>query len=199
MLKTSCDRGFCKCTHFTRFHGNIHPGEWAWDGTVSANFTNVSDHPIPFLLDLHNVTGDRRYLQAAVAAGHFSAEAMGKSFAYIGGACDNPNVLDKEAGALALRAFVALHEATGDNASWLGPAAQAALFVETWTYAWEVPLPVDDPDAVYPVSRTSLGGSLIASGQSGADNFMAEAVYDFYHLYRTLDDRHFLDFAIFLQ
>jgi hypothetical protein len=51
------------------------------------------------------------------------------------GACDNPDVLDKEAGALALRAFISLHEATGDE-QWVAPARQAATFVETWTYAW---------------------------------------------------------------
>ena len=46
------------------------------------------------------------------------------------GACDNPDVLDKEAGALALRAFISLHEATGDE-QWVAPARQAATFVET--------------------------------------------------------------------
>ena len=50
---------------------------------------------------------------------------------------------------------------------WIAPAAQAATYIETWTYAWSVPLPRDDPEAVYPASRTTLGVSLIASGQSG--------------------------------
>eukprot|EP01044_Picomonas_judraskeda_P010277 COSAG03_NODE_1309_length_4346_cov_3.897339_5_plen_186_part_00 len=114
-------------------------GEWGWSEsrrpTVLGNFTNVSDHPIPFLLALANLTKDGRYHDAAVKAGLFSAELTKGSFLYRGGACDNPDVLDKEAGALALRAFVALHEATGDE-QWLASALQAATFVETWTYAW---------------------------------------------------------------
>jgi hypothetical protein len=173
-------------------------GEWSWDGQVSGNFTNVSDHPIPLLLALHNATGAAEYLNAALAAGRFSAAQMAATFAYIGGACDNPNVLDKEAGALALRAFVALFDATGDR-SWLAPAQQAALFTETWTMAWSVPLNRDDPSAIYPASRTTLGASLIATGQSGADNFMAYAVYDFYRLYDATRDKHYLRFAEFLQ
>ena len=49
---------------------------------------------------------------------------MGPSYHYCGGACDNPNVLDKEAGALALKAFIALYEHTqGDE--WIAPAAYA--------------------------------------------------------------------------
>jgi hypothetical protein len=173
-------------------------GEWAWNGTVTGNFTNVSDHPIPLLLALHNATGDAKYLDAARDAGRFSATQMAASFAYIGGACDNPNVLDKEAGALALRAFVALYDATDDR-SWIAPAEQAALFIETWTYAWAVPLNKDDAEAIYPTSRTTLGVSLIATGQSGADNFMAEAVYDFWRLYTITRDDHYRRYALFLQ
>jgi hypothetical protein len=42
-------------------------------------------------------------------------------------------------------------------------ARQAATFVETWTYAWEIPMFKNDPAAVYPPSRTTLGASLIAT------------------------------------
>ena len=73
-----------------------------------ANFTNVADHPIPFLVALSAATGDPRYGEAAARAGAFAAERMGASFHYIGGACDNPNVLDKEAGVLAMQAFLSL-------------------------------------------------------------------------------------------
>ena len=45
----------------------------------------------------------------------------------------------------------------------MGPARQAATFVETWTYAWEIRLFKDDPAAAYPPSRTTLGASLIAT------------------------------------
>jgi|EP01043_Picozoa_sp_COSAG02_P049492 hypothetical protein len=63
----------------------------------------------------------------------------------------------------------------------------------------EIPLFQHDPLSVYPPSRTTLGASLIASGQSGADNFAAYCVYDFYKLYRLTGDQHWRDYALFLQ
>ena len=52
---------------------------------------------------------------------------------------------------LALQAFLSLFELTGDQ-SWVRAAAQAADYVETWTYSWSVPIPRDDPKVVYPVA-----------------------------------------------
>eukprot|EP01044_Picomonas_judraskeda_P010278 COSAG03_NODE_1309_length_4346_cov_3.897339_6_plen_128_part_01 len=63
----------------------------------------------------------------------------------------------------------------------------------------DIPLFRHDPLSVYPPSRTTLGASLIASGQSGADNFAAYCVYDFYKLYRLTGDLHWRDYALFLQ
>ena len=173
-------------------------GEWMRNGTEWSNFTNVADHPIPFLIELSAATGDARYRTAAVKAGEFSAGWMMPAFHYIGGACDNPNVLDKEAGALAMHAFLALHGLANES-KWLDAAVQAATFVETWVYAWDVPIPAGDPRTVYPASRTTLGVSLIATGQSGADNFAAWAVYDFVKLYKLTSDPHHLEFARFLS
>ena len=74
-----------------------------------------------------------------------------------------------------------LHKATGE-ARWVGVAMQAATYCETWTYACKIPIPPNDPQRAYPTSRTRLGISLIATGQSGAENFMTSTVYDCYRL-----------------
>eukprot|EP00911_Craspedida_sp_UC1_P002034 UC1_evm1s1570 len=173
-------------------------GAWAWNGTQLANFTNVSDHPIPLLLALYNVTEDIRYRYAAERAGNYSRAHMNATYHYLGGACDNPNVLDKEAGALALRAFLLLHKATGEL-HWLDAAAQAADYTATWTYLWDAHVPANDPAAVYPSVRTTLGVSLIATGQSGADNYMASCVHDYWALGRALNDSYYIRFARFLE
>ena len=70
-------------------------GEWSWNGNPLSNFTNVADVPIPLLAELYLATGAEKYRIAALAAGRFSAGQMNPSFLYVGGACDNPNVLDK--------------------------------------------------------------------------------------------------------
>ena len=52
------------------------------------------------------------------------------------GACDNPDVLDKEAGALALRAFITLYQATTDD-QWVGHSlvtSFGACFVKKPTF-----------------------------------------------------------------
>ena len=52
---------------------------------------------------------------------------------------------------------------------------------------------------VYPLKRTTLGVSLIALGQSGADNFMAIAVHDYRRLGGLLNDTHFARVGDFLS
>ncbi len=128
--------------------------QWFWNGTVAADFRNVGHHAVPFLLDLANATGNATYATAAVRLGLFALQLqmgvgnVGRSnssltppprvgnasswyrYGFAGGACDNPNVLDKEAGVLALEAFLALHRAApgessccnrGGGASFLSP------------------------------------------------------------------------------
>ncbi len=173
-------------------------GRWKWDGGVDRPFRNATDHTIPFLVDLYEITRDERYRAAALRAGEFCLASVHEAYAYVGGTADNPNVLDKEAGVLAMQAFLALHDLTHDS-KWIAPAAQAATFAETWTYGWNVPVPPDDPKVVFPGNRTTLGVSLIAAGHSGADDFMALTVADYVRLCRLTGDAHFLRFAQFLQ
>jgi hypothetical protein len=113
---------------------------------------------------------------------------------YVGGTEDNPNVIDKEAGFMALDAFLALHDAT-DEPRWLTAAKQAADFTETWVYSWNIPLPPDDPDVTYPKGATTTGFSLIATGHSGADLFMAGGAFMYYRLYLKTGDTHYCDMA----
>jgi hypothetical protein len=91
-------------------------------------------------VDLSLATGNRDYLAAAIRAGNFCWTHIHEAFAYVGGTPDNPNVMDKEAGVLAMNAFLALHDATRDQ-RWIDAAAQAADFTETWQYTWNIPMP----------------------------------------------------------
>ena len=156
-------------------------------------------HSIPFLVAAHAATHDDRYSAAALAAGTFAAALFADCFSYSGGAVDNPDVPDKEGGWLAAQAFIALYSMTGDEA-WLAPAAQAATYAETFTYAWDVPIPcLQTPPTVYPCRRTTLGASIIATGQSGADSYMSCASFDFKRLGGWLRDEHFTAFGAFLE
>lgn len=173
-------------------------GEWKPDGTPHSNFTNAGYQTVPFLIELCQATGNATYGDAAVKAGAFAWNEMKDTYHYIGGTPDNPNVLDKEAGVLALKAFLAIHKYDPRDV-WIQAAQQAATFSETWTYSWDIPIPKDDPETVYPTERTTLGASLISTGISGADNYMASAAYDYYRLYQLTNDTHYRDFALFLE
>ncbi len=59
-------------------------------------------------------------------------------------------------------------------------------------------MPPGDPKIVYPRSRTTIGLSIIATGQSGSDDYMAGAPFLFYRLSLLTGDAHYRDFALLL-
>ena len=170
-----------------------------WACAPLAGDTRQTPQAVPFLVAAYAATRDERYAAAALAAGAYAATLFADGFSYSGGAVDNPDVPDREAGWLAAQAFLALHELT-DNSSWLAPAAQAAAYTETFVYAWSVPLPcTQTPPTVYPCRRSTLGASLIATGQSGADNYMSIAHFDYKRIAQLTGDAHFARFGAFLE
>jgi len=154
----------------------------------------MTDHPIPFLVDLYKATGDARYRDAALRAGTFCLRSVHGPYTYVGGTPDNPNVLDKEGGMMALDAFLALYDIAQDK-RWLAAAVQAADYSETWVYCWNIPMPPGDPKIVFPKNRRTEGLSLIAAGHSGSDTYMAAAPFFFYRLSLLTGDAHFRDMA----
>lgn len=169
-------------------------GSWNFDGTPHDRYTNASVHPVAFLVDLYCATNNTDYRKAALQAGNFCWQTIHLPYSYVGGTPDNPNVTDKEAGVLATDGFMALFDATGDR-KWLLAARQAALFCETWVYWRNIPMPADNPGQVFPQGRSTVGLSLIATGHSGTDNFMAFAPFLWYRLYLATGDAHFLQTA----
>jgi hypothetical protein len=168
--------------------------EFDWNSRPVNEAKQNTTHPIRFLVDLSRATGEKKYLAAALAGGKWCYSNVYQSFGYVGGTADNPNVMDKEAGFLAMDAFLALHDATGEK-SWLEAAAQAGDFTETWVYSWNIPIPAEDGSATYPKGCTTTGFSLIATGHSGADLFMAAAPFYYYRLYLETGDTHYAEMA----
>ena len=168
--------------------------EYDWDShPVNLGKQNTS-HPIRFLVDLSKATGEKKYLDAALRAGDYCYANIHQKFVYVGGTPDNPNVIDKEAGILAMEAFLALHDLTGEK-RWLEAAAQAGDFTETWLYCWNIPLPAEDRAVTYPSGCTTTGFSLIATGHSASDLFLAATPFLYYRLYLETGDAHYADIA----
>ena len=92
---------------------------------------------------------------------------------------------------MSLRAFLALYDLTGST-SWLNAAVQAAYYYSTWVYAWNVPIPTNDPSVTYPPGRLDTGEGVIATSGSGSDPYAATDAFNFYRLYLLTGDTQFL-------
>lgn len=158
-----------------------------------ANTSNV----IRFLVQFSLVTGEDVYREAAIRAGEWSLANITQHMEYRGGTCDNSDIYDKESGIYAMFGYLALYDLTGED-RWLEAARAAADYTETWTYAWS--FPVVSPYPNHPFTKRNISGqSLIATGHSGADVYMASCPYLYYRIYLLTEDEHYLDFARFIH
>ncbi len=152
--------------------------------------TNTS-HVIPFLAELYMVTKKDLYKEAALQAGNYIYDNSYEKFRYVGGTPDNPNVPDKEAASMALRAYLALYDLDGKT-MWLNAAEQAAYYYQTWIYCWDVPIPLNDPKRIYPKGRSVTGISVIATANNASDTYAAIDAFNFYRLYLYTGDKQLL-------
>ncbi len=153
--------------------------------------------PVPLLVLMSEETGDPRYAQAAARAAEFVWATWGSRGLFIGGASDNPNITDKEAGMLSLEAFLSLYESSGDP-RWLERAKAAADFAESWIWIWNLPMPLDADDSQLHWKRgvptVGLQG-ITALGAGGADEYLDWSVPSYAKLYNYTKDEHYLDVA----
>ena len=148
-------------------------------------------------MPLFLVTGREEYKATALKAGAWCYENVYRTMMYVGGTCDNADVLDKESGIYGFFAFLSLYDLTGSE-KWLEATRGAADYIETWTYAWAFPVkPIEKIHALRHVDMS--GQSLIATGHSGADIYMAACSYIFFRLYLITGDKHYKEFARFIH
>ena len=165
--------------------------------TVKETTGTSSYNPIPMLVRLSEETGEKKYLESATRAGDYLWKEFGSKGDYVGGTTDNPNICDKEAGMLALEAYLTLYEGTKD-AKWLECAKGAGDFTESWIWIWNVPMPVDADDAALQWKRgvPTIGAQGINSrGGGGVDEYLSWAVPCYARLYKYTNDAHYLDVA----
>jgi hypothetical protein len=153
--------------------------------------------PVPLLVLMSEETGDPRYVQAATRAAEFVWANWGNRGLFIGGASDNPNITDKEAGMLSLEAFLSLYESSREP-RWLERAKAAADFAESWIWIWNLPMPLDAEDSQLHwkkgVPTVGLQG-ITALGAGGADEYLDWAVPSYAKLYGYTKDEHYLEVA----
>jgi len=157
----------------------------------------TSYNPVPLLVIMSEETGDQKYKQAAIRAADYVWSNWGERGLFIGGASDNPNITDKEAGMLSMEAYLSLYESTKEP-RWLERAEAAANFAESWIWIWNLPMPLDADNAKLHwkkgVSTIGLQG-ITALAAGGADEYLDWAVPSYAKLYNYTGDAHYLDVA----
>lgn len=155
----------------------------------------ASYNAVPVLVIMSQETGDPKYRQSALRAAEYTWTNYGSRGLFIGGASDNPNITDKEAGMLSLEAFLSLYEDDKDP-KWLDRAKAAGDFAESWTWIWNLPMPVDADNAELHwkkgVPTVGLQG-ITALSAGGADEYLDCAVGLYARLYNYTRDPHYLE------
>ena len=141
--------------------------------------------------------GDQKYLNSAIRAAEYVWQNYGCRGIFVGGAIDNPNITDKEAGMLSMEAFMSLYEATKDP-KWLHRAAIAGDYAETWMWIWNCPMPEDGDNAALHWKKgvPTVGGQGITAQTAGMiDMFLDLSVPTYAKLYKYTGDAHYLEVA----
>jgi hypothetical protein len=174
------------------------PRRWKPGSNDVAEPTGTTSYcPVPLLVMMTEETGDAKYKQAAIRAAEYIWASWGTRGLFIGGASDNPNITDKEAGMLSMEAFLSLYDSTKEP-KWLERAKAAADFAESWILIWNIPMPLDADDAHLHwkkgVPTIGLQG-ITARAVGGFDEYLDWAVPSYAKLYNYTEDPHYLDVA----
>lgn len=174
------------------------PRRWKPGSNEIAEPTGTTSYcPVPLLVLMTEETGDQKYLASAIRAAEYVWTSWGIQGLFIGGASDNPNITDKEAGMLSLEAFLCLYEVTKDPL-WLERAQTAGNFAESWMWIWNMPMPMDAVDSnlhwKQGVPITGVQG-ITALSAGGSDQYLDWSVPAFAKLYKYTGDVHYLRVA----
>jgi len=174
------------------------PRRWERGSSEVAEETGTTSYnPVPLLVLMSEETGDPKYKASAIRAAEYVWKNWGSRGIFIGGAIDNPNITDKEAGMLSLEAYLSLYDSTKEP-KWLERAQAAANFAESWIWIWNVPMPQDanDQELHWKKGVPALGfQGITAAVAGGVDEYMDWSVPSYAKLYKLTKDEHYLDVA----
>ena len=174
------------------------PRRWKSGSSEVAESTGTTSYcPVPLFVMMTEETGDPKYKQSAIRAAEYVWVNYGIRGLYVGGASDNPNITDKEAGMLSMEAFMSLYESTKDP-KWLERAKAAADYAESWIWIWNLPMPIDADNAHlhWKIGVPTVGvQGITARVAGGVDEYLDWAAPSYAKLYQYTNDRHYLEVA----
>ena len=178
-----------------------YPRRWKPGSNEVAEPTGTGSYNVvPLLVIMTEITGDQKYQASAIRAADYIWNTWGDRGLFIGGASDNPNITDKEAGMLSMEAFLSLYEVTTEP-KWLERAQAAGNFAESWIWIWNLPMAVDADDAKLHWKKgvPTVGLQDITAANTGStDEYLDWAVPSYAKLYKYTKDPHYLQVALVL-
>lgn len=131
-----------------------------WFGSNLYEKKSSTSTSIPLLVEMADITGDRKYLESAKKAGLFVKKYPIDRVRFNGGVHDSiytkGQLIDNESILYPMFAMLALYKATGEDI-FLDGAIDAARFCASWVCLWDVPLPPDSTLAKYGFRSTGIG------------------------------------------
>jgi hypothetical protein len=174
------------------------PRRWKAGSNEVAEATGTASYcPVPLLVMMTEETGDPKYKQSASRAAEYVWANWGTRGLFVGGASDNPNITDKEAGMLSMEAFLSLYDSTHEP-KWLERAKAAADYAESWIWIWNLPMPLDAEDAQLHWKKgvPTVGVQGITAQVAGSvDEYLDWAVPSYAKVYHYTKDPHYLEVA----
>ncbi len=171
------------------------------DPSDPAKFKINTPIAIRLLVRMYDETKNENYKVAALKAANYSYKhiylEMGK---YVGGTCDNANVVDKEAAMYAMYGFRYAYKLFNDE-RYEKAMRHAACCMLSWIFVYDYACPANETDASYCpyVNGHVMGVSIIATGHAGADCFAAAVWYDLFKIYELTNLSIYKNVAILLQ
>jgi hypothetical protein len=179
-------------------HDGSFPRRWKPGSNEVAEPTGTTSYcPVPLLVLMTEETGDPKYMQSAIRAAEYVWANWGTRGLFVGGASDNPNITDKEAGMLSMEAFLSLYDSTKEP-KWLERAKAAADYTESWIWIWNLPMPIDADNAHLHWKKgvPTVGVQGITARVAGSvDEYLDWAAPSYAKLYEYTKDGHYFDVA----
>jgi hypothetical protein len=173
-----------------------------WFGATDAERKSGTIFPIQVLVTLHELTGERAYLDAAARAGDFIAATYVDPVEYIGGLNDTTHVksvkTDSVGVMFVMRSLIKLHEHTQDERH-LRAAVKAAKALASWVYLWDVPFPEGTLLGASDFRSTGWAVCDVLPAGSYLDNELLEFTGDLVHVAARSGDERLFDVAEIVQ
>jgi hypothetical protein len=170
----------------------------AWFGFSYTEKKSGTIFPIEVLVELHDITDNPSYLQAAEKAGNFIIRTYVDPVEYVGGLNDTTHIksvkIDSVGVMFVMRSLLKLYEATR-NQDYLDGAVKSAKILASWVYLWNVPFPKDSLLGNSEFKSTGWAVCDVIPAGSYLDNEFLEFTGDMIRVARHSGEKALFDIA----